>query len=46
MRLPRSRFTVRWIMVAVTVLAISLWIAERRFRFQCFAEYHFLRRSV
>src|SRR5262249_55578805 len=43
MRLPRVRFTLRSMMVAMAVLAAVLWVAERKLRFRRLAEYHSLR---
>ena len=46
MRLPGVRLTLRSMMVVIAVLAAVCWVAERRLRFQCLAEYHFLRSSA
>jgi hypothetical protein len=43
MRLPKARFTLRSMMVAMAVLACVCWFAERKLRFQRLAEYHALR---
>jgi hypothetical protein len=46
MRSPRVRFTVRWMMVAVAVLAVLFSVAERHFRFQRLGDYHFRKQFV
>lgn len=46
MRLPRVRFTVRAMMVAMAVLPPVCWVAERALRFRRLAEYHSLRSSA
>src|SRR4051794_40968276 len=43
MRRPRVKLTLRSLMVAMAVLALAFWVAERRLRFQRLAEYHSLR---
>jgi hypothetical protein len=40
MRLPRVRFTVRWALVAVAALAVSLGLVARRQRLLSRASYH------
>jgi hypothetical protein len=46
MRLPSVKLTLRSMMVAMAMLALVCWVAERRLRFQGLAEYHFLRSSA
>src|SRR4051794_6813888 len=46
MRLPRSRLTLRSMMVVMAVLAAVFWVVERGLRFQHLAEYHSLRSSA
>ena len=40
MRLPRVRFTMRWLMVALAILALLMGYAERWRRYNRLAAYH------
>ena len=42
MRLPRVRFTLRSMMVAMALLTPVCWFVERKLRFQRLVEYHYL----